>query len=126
MRKDTLPYATKKKFHLFRQRKELEKIEQQRQEKLRLKDLENKKEAEKSSLYTMEEIDTEEEVGKANFVSPEIHTDDDIEEEIDFDTNNNKTEKIEFSGSSDIPEVIEQDEEESDEEIPEIIVVEEN
>ena len=74
----------------------------------------------------MEEIDTEKEVGKANFVSPEIHTDDDIEEEIDCDTNNNKTEKIELSDSSDTPKVLEQDEEESAEEIPVIIVVEEN
>ena len=84
----------------------------------------------KSGLYTMDEVDTdtvESKWKRVGFASNEMQTDDEIEEDIDEDKSDKKSFKIEeLSDSSDIPEELEHEEEDSDEEIPEVIVNEES
>ena len=101
-------------------------MEKLRIKKLKLED-EIKRTKEKASLYTMEEIISEEEYEVVSNET-EIDTDDDIEEDIDFERNDHGMEKTEFSDSSDIPEELEQVEEdhvEDNVDIPEDIVGEE-
>ena len=77
----------------------------------------------------MEEIENgvETKWKRAAFTTNEVLTDDDIEEDIEEDSSNKIVDKFqECSDSSDIPEELEYEEEVSDEEIPERIVIEEN
>ena len=112
-----------KKEYIFRQRKELAKIEAERDEQLQLKTSELKRTNKKSLLYTMEEIIYEEEES-ASRNTKEIETDDEIEEEIDdFPKESCEDQSKELSESSDIPEEVS---EELEEEIPEAIECEED
>jgi hypothetical protein len=102
----------------------LAKIEAERLEQIKLKTIELIRNNEKSLLYTMEEVIYEEEKEEdESRNNKDIETDDEIEEDMDqFRKQSFADNKKELSESSDIPEEVN---EEQDDEIPEALEYEE-
>ena len=110
--------------HVFRQRKELAKLQaEEEEERLALEKLEkvDAEEAKKKAtyLYTMEEIaeEDEDEIQKQGLT--EVHTDEDIEEDLgEYEA---ESKRLDISDASDIPEEVSEVLDESNMEIAEEI-----
>ena len=103
-----------------RQRKELAKMEADREEQIKQKTIQLKRTNEKSLLYTMEEVIYEEVEEEEEDNKKEVITDDEIEEEIDQYKNKS------FDELSEASDILEEMNEEHDDEIPEAIEYEDD